>query len=333
MLAAPTLPSFQRAYGQALEHLVTTPQFTNQPRGNHSQEALGLSFTITDPRARTLFLESRPVNPIYHHAEALWYLGGRNDLDMIGYYAPRRRLDSADGTTIDGSAYGKRMFNGPFDQVLALLRSEADSKRAFLPVFWPGALDDPASPDVPCLVGLQLLAREGKLHMVAFMRANDANRGLIADVFSFTFIQEFTARLLGLELGTYTHHVGSMHLAVAELPRLTDALTEAAHSVGLPPRFTPTSMPADSGWGTIRQILVHEQVLRTNQMQYTAKDIAALGLPSYWQETVRLFEVQRQLVHCAADPVDAELLAALTPAHRWQVARRWPRRMPAEVTG
>ncbi|MFD0574110.1 thymidylate synthase [Kitasatospora gansuensis] len=215
--------------------------------------------------------------------------------------------------TIVGSAYGKRLFPAPFDQALALLRSERDSKRAFLPVFWPGALDDPASPDVPCLIGLQLLAREGRLHMVAYMRANDANRGLIADVFSFTFIQEFAARLLGLELGTYTHHVGSMHVAVAELLHLADVAAEAGHSVGQPARFAPESMPAGSGWEQVRQLLVHEEVLRTNQMQYAPADIAALDLSPYWQEIVRLFEVQRQLIHCAADPVDADLLTALTP--------------------
>ncbi|MFD7639557.1 thymidylate synthase [Kitasatospora sp. NPDC059795] len=327
MLAAPQFPTFERAYLEALEHL-TDPSFVNAPRGNHSHECLGASFTLTEPRARSLFLQHRPVNPIYHYAEALWYLAGRNDLDMIAYYAPRRRRDSGDGATIAGSAYGVRIFPKAFDQVLELLRAEKDSKRAFLPVFWPGSLDDPASPDVPCLIGLQLLARESKLHMVAYMRANDANRGLLADVFSFTFIQEFAARQLGLELGTYTHHVGSLHVAVAELPRVEAVLEEGASRSGAPDRFAPVSMPTDTDRAVIRQVLVHEQVLRTNQMQYTPADLARLGLDPYWRQVVLLFEVQRQLVHCAADPVEDEVLAALSPAHRWQVERRWPSRMP-----
>ncbi|MGH3925768.1 MAG: thymidylate synthase, partial [Pseudonocardiaceae bacterium] len=78
------------------------------------------------------------------------------------------------------------------------------------------------------VVALHLFAREDRLHMVCYMRANDANRGLVADVFSFTLIQEFAAVLLGLELGTYTHHVGSMHIGDRDLARVARVLAEAA---------------------------------------------------------------------------------------------------------
>lgn len=90
-------------------------------------------------------------------------------------------------------------------------------------------------------------------------------------------------------------------------------------------------MPSDSGWPQIRQVLEHEEGLLLNRVQYTAEDVAALGFVPYWQQVVLLFEVQRQLVHCAPDPVDPAIIAALSPALRWQVTRRWPRRMPVEV--
>jgi thymidylate synthase len=227
MLRPTQYPSFEQAYLAVLRTISEDYEFVNSPRGNSSRECLGLSFQLTDPRQRTPFLAARKINPVYHYAEALWYLGGRHDLDMIAYYAPRRRADSRDQTTIDGSAYGERIFaprpdgrSSAFVQALDLLRSEKDSKRAVLPVFRPGELDIMNSPDVPCLLGLHLLVREGKLHMVCYMRANDADRGLIADVFSFTLIQEFTAALLGLGLGTYTHHVGSIHIGDNDLPRV-----------------------------------------------------------------------------------------------------------------
>ncbi|MGW3152223.1 hypothetical protein ACWDG1_48185 [Streptomyces sp. NPDC001177] len=44
------------------------------------------------------------------------------------------------------------------------------------------------------------------------MRANDLDCGLLSDVFSFTMIQEFTAIQLRLQLGTYTHTIGSAHV-------------------------------------------------------------------------------------------------------------------------
>ncbi|MFI9722004.1 thymidylate synthase [Streptomyces sp. NPDC052396] len=335
MLAPTPCVSFEQAYVDVLRHVSEDYEFSNAPRGNASRECIGVSFQLADPRQRTLFLAARKVNPVYHLAEALWYLGGRRNLDMIAHYAPRRRADSRDGATIDGSAYGARIFTptstgiSPFEQALSLLRSEKDSKRAFLPVFRPGELDDSASPDVPCLLGLHLLAREGRLHMVAYMRANDADRGLIADVYSFTLIQEFTAALLGLELGSYTHHVGSMHLATGDLPRVARVLAEADDRAGGGPRFTVPAMPCDTGWAHVRTVLEHEQLLRTNQVQHTAADVAALGLPPYWQQAVLLFEAHRQIVHCTADPVDPQLLEALEPGLRWQLERRWPARMPA----
>ncbi|GAA0695148.1 thymidylate synthase [Kitasatospora atroaurantiaca] len=331
MLAPPMFPSFERAYIEVLRHVSEDYEFRNAPRGNTSRESLGLSFQLSDPRSRTPFLNSRKINPIYHFAEALWYLGGRSDLAMIGYYAPRRHRDSHDGVTIDGSAYGARIFQQPYEQAVELLQGEKDSKRAVLPVFRAGELADPQSPDVPCLLALHLLLREGRLHMVCYMRANDADRGLIADVFSFTLIQEFTACVLGVDLGTYTHHVGSMHIGEPDMPRVEQVIAESIGRRSELPRFAPPVMPTDTGWPQILQVLEHEEALRLNRIQYTPEDIAVLGLAPYWQQVVLLFEVQRQLVHCAADPVDLALIAALSPALRWQVTRRWPGRMPVEV--
>jgi thymidylate synthase len=44
------------------------------------------------------------------------------------------------------------------------------------------------------------------------MRSNDLLWGFPYDINGFCFIQEFLASVLGLELGTYTHIVGSLHL-------------------------------------------------------------------------------------------------------------------------
>ena len=79
-------------------------------------------------------------------------------------------------------------------------------------VMQPGELADPANPDVACTLALHFMLRGGALHMAAYMRANDAVIGLLCDVFSFTFIQEHAARLLGVPVGTYTHHADSMHV-------------------------------------------------------------------------------------------------------------------------
>ncbi|MFE9425246.1 thymidylate synthase [Kitasatospora sp. NPDC006697] len=339
MVAPAVFPSFQHAYAAVLRHVTEDYEFANSARDNDSHEVIGASFRLTDPRQRALYLMSRPVNPVYHHAEALWYLGGLRNLDLIGHYASRRRADSRDGVTIDGSSYGARIFAprpdgapSAFDQALELLKAEKDSKRAYLPVFEARDLDEIGHPDLPCLVGLQLLARDGRLHMVAYMRANDANRGLVCDVYSFTLIQEFAAALLGLRLGSYTHHVGSMHVGLRDLDRAGKVLDETAAGPDTTLRFAAPAMPAGTSWKHIRTVLEHEELLRTNRVQYTPGDVAALDLPLYWQRVLLLFEAHRQLVNRPADQVDQRLLEALEPGARWQFERRWPTRVaPREV--
>ncbi|GGQ94723.1 thymidylate synthase [Kitasatospora griseola] len=335
MIAPAVFPTFQRAYAAVLRHVTENHEHVNTARGNDSHEIIGATFRLTDPRQRALYLTSRPVNPVYHYAEALWYLGGLRSLDLIGHYASRRRADSRDGTTIEGSSYGARIFapqrNGDpsaFDRALELLRAEKDSKRAYLPVFESGDLDEIGHPDLPCLVGLQLLARDGYLHMVTYMRANDANRGMVCDVYSFTLIHEFAAVLLGLRLGAYTHHVGSMHVGVRDLERAGRVLEEtAAISPAAAPLFPPPVMPTGTTWKHIRTVLKHEELLRTNQVQYSPADVAGLDLPLYWQRVLLLFEAHRQIVNCPADLVDRQLLDALEPGARWQFERRWPARV------
>lgn len=336
MLAPPVYPRFEQAYVDVLGHIVNHHEYRNAPRGNASRECLGLSFQLSDPRERLPYLASRQVNPVFHYAEALWYLAGRDDLDMIGYYAPRMRSDSRDGATIGGSAYGSRIFNpalgdtvAPFDQVLALLKTETDSKRGVLPIFEARELAVDANPDMSCAVALHLLAREGKLHMVCYMRANDCDRGLLADVFSFTMIQEYAAIQLGLLLGTYTHHIGSAHIGDRDYDRVQRVLTEAAdRPTSSAPQFPFPPMPRDTTPETIITVLKHEEALRTNQVQYRPADIVALGLHPYWQQVLLLFEAKRQLIHCPADPVEKDVLASLDVGPRWLLARRWPRRMP-----
>jgi thymidylate synthase len=330
LLTPPRYATFGEAYIHVLDHITTDFQYRNAPRGNMSRERLGLSFQVDDPRDRLPFIAARKVNPVFHFAETLWYLGARNDVEMIAYYSPIAAQDSRDGKTLNG--YGTRIFQAdgaglsPFDRVLHLLQSEGDSKRGVLPVFEGAELAAPSGPhNVSCLVALHLLAREGRLHMVCYMRANEVYRGLLGDVFAFTMIQELAAIQLGLELGAYIHHIGSAHINEPDVPQAQLVIAEAA--AGASARFAFPAMPADTTLGTVAAVLEHEGALRRNQVQYRPGDVAALGLAPYWQHVVLLFEVHRQLAH-ERGPIDAEVLGALDPGLRWLVAHRWPKRTP-----
>ncbi|MFE3881900.1 thymidylate synthase [Streptomyces lydicus] len=330
MLTPTTFRSVEGAYLALLRLVTKEPEHQITARGNDAREVTGVSFRLPDPRQRLPYMVVRKANPVFHFAEALWYLAGRRDLEMIGYYAPSMRSSSADGVTLGGSSYGYTLFNpasgdtvSPFDRVLELLCTETDSKRGYLPVFSAAELAVSDNPDMACLAGLHLLARGGRLHMVCNMRANDLDCGLLSDVFSFTMIQEYAAVQLGLELGTYTHTIGSAHVNDRNAERVKKVLYEA-DARRHPQHFPFPAMSAETTPATIARVLEHEELLRTNQAQYSAEDIAALDVDAYWQQAVLLFEVYRQIHHEQAESVSRDVLDALHPGLRWLVGHRWP---------
>jgi thymidylate synthase len=336
MVHGPTFHTFQAAYVAVLRHIATAHQFATTTRGKQALEVINTSFTIANPVTRTPYLAARRTNIVFNHAEALWYLAGRDDIDMIGYYAPRLRSLATVDRRLSGTAYGPRLFQpegvdqrSQFDRVIALLRDDPDAKRAAMIIMRPDELVDPANPDVACTLGLQLLRRGGRLHATAYMRGNDAVLGLLCDTFSFTFIQEFAARLLGVPVGSYAHHVGSMHINKADLAKVTAILDEAEQAAQYPVPFQAAPMPSDTSWDTIAELLRWENDLRHDRRALTPAVFARLSLAAYWREVVMLFEVYRQITHHPNQPVDPATLALLRPGHRWLVEQRWPDRMPA----
>lgn len=336
LLTPATFESFHDAYLAILEAVTTAPEYRTSSRGNDSAEVTNTSFRLTDPRQRLPFLERRAVNVVYNIAEALWYAAGRNDLAMIGYYAPGMGAYSADGKVLTGTAYGTKLFSPdregvtPWARVLELLRADPDTKRAVLAIYRAEELAVADNPDVSCTLAGQFLLRQGRLHLTCYMRGNDAYMGMVSDVFAFTFLQEVAARELGVELGHYTHHVGSMHVNDRDAKAVRRVLNEPRTPGYVRPDPPLPVMGADTSMAVIAQVLEHEEALRTDRTGYTPAQVAALPLPAYWRQIVLLFEVYRQIKHTDA-PVGAAHLAALDPGYRWLVARRWKNRMPARA--
>src|SRR5262249_52855250 len=337
MLIPAEFGTFHHAYMAVLRHIINDREDRTAGRGKDAWDATNISFRLTNPTDRTPYLAARRANIVFNHAEALWYLAGRDDLDMIGYYAPSVAQLSSDGQRLTGTAYGPRLF-GPsagegmsqFDRVIELLRADPDSKRAALLIMRPDELVDPNNPDVACTLGLQLMLRGGRLHMTGYMRGNDAVVGLLCDVFSFTLIQEFAARLLDVPVGTYTHHVGSMHINVLDMPRVAAMIAEYDQTT-VAHRYPVETMPPGTRWADLRLVLSYEEALRTNSAELPPDTAADLPLHPYWQRVLLLFEVYRQINHRPDRLIGIETLAALHPGHRWLIAQRWPERMPAEV--
>jgi len=249
-------------------------------------EVTGILFEITDPRARLSRTESRG-KPFSCLGELCWYLAKNNKLDFISYYLSRYE-GSADGDEIFGG-YGPRLFNlkglNQVDSVTNLLKRKRTSRQAVIQVF--DAFDIVAEhKDVPCTCTLQFMIRNDKLYMLVNMRSNDLIKGLPHDVFCFTMLQEIIARSLSVEVGTYKHAVGSLHI-------YDDDIKDAKQFIGEGWQLTePTmpQMPAGDPWPAISLLVEAELAIRTR----SPFEIARLnGIDPYWADLIRLLQVFR----------------------------------------
>lgn len=331
MSATNVFDTFQDAYVAQLRRVRDEPEFVNAPRGFRSREVLGVSYRVVDPRERAVRIRSRRSNIVFNFAEALWYLGGGDSLEAIAFYAPSMRKYSVDGRTLRGTAYGPRIFGYGRDRidqwrsVVDTLAEDRDSKRAMIQIFSPEELLVPGNIDVACTIGLQYLIRDGRLHAVSFMRANDAFRGSVSDVFSFTFLQEVLANELGLDLGSYTHVAGSYHLYESDDDRANHVLDCADDVVSQDPF---PRMPAGDNWPAIREVQAVEAALRTGRSTVDRGDIERLGLDEYWQQVVALLALHASAR--AGAPFDLDVFEMLPPLYASMFANVWP--VPATVT-
>lgn len=175
-------------------------------------EVINAITIIEDPTRNIVKSKIRNMPMRYAIGELLWYLSGDPSLDAIRLFTNAWDRMSDDGITVN-SNYGwciKKKYG--FDQwewCKEELRKNSFSRRAIIHIKEP---NDKESKDVNCTVSLQFFVRENKLYMTTYMRSNDLWMGFVYDVFQFTCMQILMSMELGLELGTYTHIAGSLHL-------------------------------------------------------------------------------------------------------------------------
>jgi len=296
--------TFEEAYISELRQTLESFHFRNSPRGQHSTERLGVEFEITHPIHRAVTIPERRANIIFNFAEALWYLSGSNSLEHIAYYAPRMRRYSADGVTLQGTAYGPRIFAfGPTNtnqwaNVVNQLRRDPHSKRAVIQIFDGAEHEVADNIDMACTLALQFLVRDERVHMIAYMRANDAFRGVVSDVFSFTFLLEVMACELGYAVGSYRHVVGSYHVYDEDSAWAHEV---AASSSGISGLAFP-NMPAEDNWPHIRTVIHYEEQLRHNDLRLSAELLRQLNLPIYWRDILILLELQHYRANAEVPP-------------------------------
>lgn len=184
------------------------------------------AFTIIKDPTRCIMKNNIRKLPIrYCIGELLWYLSGNNNLSAIQHYSSSWDRMSDDGKTVN-SNYGQLIQSQyGFNQLTMcedLLRKDPNSRQAVIHL--KPARDVNASPtkDLPCTVSLQFFIRDQKLYMTTYMRSNDIWMGFPYDVFQFTCMQILLAMKLNVDLGSYTHIAGSLHLYKRNFKEDTD---------------------------------------------------------------------------------------------------------------
>lgn len=175
-------------------------------------EVINAITVIDDPTRSIVTSDIRKLPVRYAIGEMLWYMSGDNHLHSIQKYTQNWNRMSDDGATVN-SNYGwciKNKFG--FDQwqfVRDMLTKDANTRQAVIHI---KTADNTPSKDVNCTVCLQFFIRDNKLYLTTYMRSNDIWLGFPYDIFQFMNMQVLMSMELGLELGSYTHIAGSLHL-------------------------------------------------------------------------------------------------------------------------
>lgn len=197
-------------------------------------------FKITNPMAREITISERKWYKTLPYAESLWIASGRNDMAYISHYLPRMMDFSDDGVYMRGG-YGPRYrdYNGEIEDyrietinvrqpgsvdqlkyVVECFKVDKETRRAVMSFGDPmkddfdenGALK--ISKDIPCTRELHFMKQSGcdKLDLIVRMRSNDLIWGASGvNVFNYTFMLEYVAAILGLEVGNYYHIADNLH--------------------------------------------------------------------------------------------------------------------------
>lgn len=192
--------------------LSTNPDTATSRDGSVAGEIINAITVINDPTKCIMKSEIRKLPIRYCIGEMLWYLSGNNSLKEIQKYTKNWDRMSDDGVTVN-SNYGwciKHKYG--FDQWEFIKRELVNNPSSRRAVIHIKTADDKPSNDVNCTVCLQFFIRDSKLYLTAYMRSNDLWLGFPYDVFQFTAMQILMSMELGLDLGTYTHVAGSLHL-------------------------------------------------------------------------------------------------------------------------
>jgi thymidylate synthase len=251
-----------------------------------AKQLSGAFLKLTNPRSRLSLSLSRGL-VFSCLGEFLWYMKGASCLSMISYYIPKYAKESEDGATVYG-AYGPRILDksgvNQLQNAIQALQEKSSTKRAVIQIFDAADIAKRRR-EIPCTCSLQFLRQGDQLDLTVFMRSNDAYRGLPHDLFAFTLLQEYVARLTRMTLGHYNHFVGSLHLYIGDESAAKKYIDEGYQPSG----FEMPEMPQMDAEDGLEKLLVREEEIRLN-----TKEQSEIQYPNdYWRDLEVILKLHR----------------------------------------
>jgi len=260
--------------------------------GTNQTELLFRSICITDPTSLSIAHPSRKFNPAYSVLEFLWYLSAHKKTNNIGKCA-NIWLRIQDEQNEVESNYGSYILGKQWDWILDELKNDRDSRRCTIVIHQPYHKTK-NSKDLPCTQYLQFFIRDNKLHLGVNMRSNDIVYGFCNDVFNFALFQQLMLNELkpiypSLELGSYYHHAGSLHIYDMHYEMrdniLMDVEADGDYSLESLPKYTLNS------WIT-------REYIKENNMELPTEDLPKLELIAFTSKQMqKLFKPKKRLYH------------------------------------
>lgn len=166
---------------------------------------------VTDPTITSLNGVRKFYSPEIGLVEGLQLVAGISDSALTAQIQPNFRNYMEDDSGKFWGAYGPRAVD-QLPIIVQRLKDDPDTRQAVITLWDPEFDAYGGKKDHPCTSLFNFRIRDGKLNMSTFMRSNDLIHGWPFDLIQFSMLMQTIASVLKVQVGTYTHHVGSFHV-------------------------------------------------------------------------------------------------------------------------
>lgn len=194
------------AYHGALEMLYDAP-IVPCPDWNTNQKEISMTFVVQNPLQEDMISKLSFCDPASLEQYCQEMLDGILDFEVEKgnwTYTYHNRMAAYPIRTDHKIDYADQL-----DFVIAELKRNPYSRRAVIDI--RDNSQDMYSDDPACWQHAQFFIRDNKLHMKVLFRSNDACKAAFMNAFALIMLQAKVARILNIEVGTYTHRANSFH--------------------------------------------------------------------------------------------------------------------------